>query len=171
VDVQQHFNDLEMRVRNFAITVVGALIAAVGFTYQQSLQTPLLGHRFPTGVGLIVAAFFAWASFFFMDRFWYHVLLKGAVDHTTEIEARYNEIIPGIGLGKTISEASGGVRLFGIQLNSNRRLEGFYIVGFVMLTVILCWLLFATPDQKSTSSGQIGTQSQTAKPLQLPDSK
>jgi FMN phosphatase YigB (HAD superfamily) len=43
VDVQQHFNDLEMRVRNFGLTIVGALIAAVGFTYQQGLETKVLG--------------------------------------------------------------------------------------------------------------------------------
>jgi phosphoglycolate phosphatase-like HAD superfamily hydrolase len=42
-EVQQHFNDLEMRIRNFAITIVGALIAAIGFTYQQGLETTVLG--------------------------------------------------------------------------------------------------------------------------------
>lgn len=41
VDVQQHFNDLEMRIRNFALTTAGVLILAVGFTYQHSLQTDI----------------------------------------------------------------------------------------------------------------------------------
>jgi hypothetical protein len=88
VDVHQHFNDLEMRIRNFAITVVGALIAAVSFTFQQGLQSKIFGIVMPAGVGLVAAAAFAWGGFFLMDRFWYHVLLRGAVMHSAKIEER-----------------------------------------------------------------------------------
>jgi FMN phosphatase YigB (HAD superfamily) len=166
VDVQQHFNDLEMRIRNFAITVVGALIAAVAFTYQQGLSTPVFGYTVPTGLGLITAAIFAWASFFFMDRFWYHALLRGAVDHAGKIEKRYEQEIPGIGLGRTISEASGDVRFLGIKMNSSRRLEVFYLAGFAMLLIIFLSLLFANSDRRSqtTSPTSTGAQTQPIKP-------
>jgi hypothetical protein len=76
VDVQQHFNDLCLRIRNFAITVAGALLAAVGFTYQYGLEAELVGYKFAAGMGFVVAAIFAWGAFFFMDRFWYHMLLS-----------------------------------------------------------------------------------------------
>lgn len=152
VDVQQHFNDLELRIRNFAITIVGALIAAVGFTYQQGLQYDLFGHHFAAGTGLIVAAFFAWTAFLLMDRFWYHVLLKGAVTHAGKIEATYEGKIPGIGLGRTISEVSGKVRILGFTMNSNRRLAWFYVLGYLMLGVILMTLILATPSQHTVSS-------------------
>lgn len=129
VDVHQHFNDLEMRIRNFAITVVGALIAAVSFTYQQGLRTEVLGVTLPTGIGLVAAAIFAWIGFFFMDRYWYHVLLKGAVMHSSKIEKKYSSTIPGIELGQTISEVSGDVKILGIKMDSNRRLVAFYLLG------------------------------------------
>jgi phosphoglycolate phosphatase-like HAD superfamily hydrolase len=146
VDVHQHFNDLEMRIRNFAITVAGALLAAVSFTYQQGLQVELLGGTVPAGAGLVGAAIFAWLGFFLMDRFWYHVLLKGAVNHSAKIENRYAAVIPEIGLGKTISEASGNVKIFGITMNSNRRLEVFYLGGAIILAVVFFFLLWAKPQ-------------------------
>lgn len=148
VDVQQHFNDLEMRIRNFAISVVGALIAAVSFTYQQGLETQLFGARLPTGVGLVVAAIFAWGGFFLMDRYWYHILLKGSVKHAAKIEERYKDEIPEIGLGKTISEASGAVKFLGLNMNSDRRLTAFYFLGFVILALLFWVLLYAHPNQK-----------------------
>ncbi|MBR1223018.1 HAD family hydrolase [Bradyrhizobium sp. U87765 SZCCT0131] len=154
-DVHQHFNDLEMRTRNFAITVVGALLAAISFTYQQGLQANIFGVTFPAGAGFVAAALFAWFGFFLMDRYWYHILLKGAVDHSAKIEARYANTIPEIGLGKTISEASQNVRILGFKMNSTRRLIAFYSGGAILL-VVLFLLLFltktASPTANSTSS-------------------
>ncbi|MGO7770849.1 hypothetical protein ACC736_39035, partial [Rhizobium ruizarguesonis] len=37
VDVQQNFNDMGLRIRNFAITIVGALIAAIGVMSQRGM--------------------------------------------------------------------------------------------------------------------------------------
>lgn len=152
VDVQQHFNDLGMRIRNFAITIVGVLIAAVGFTYQHGLETSLFGFRYGTGLFLVAAAGFAWLAFFLMDRYWYHVLLKGSVTHAGKIETELNEKVPGIGLGKTISEVSGTVRVLGFTMRSERRLNTFYILGFLMLAVVFVALMFATPNKQNAAS-------------------
>ena len=145
VDVQQHFNDLEMRIRNFAVSFVGVLIAAVGFTYQQKLETTIFGLKFAAGLGLVVGAIFAWTSFFLMDRFWYHILLKGSVKHALMIESAYTDRIPSIGLGKTISEVSGAVKVAGVTMNSDKRLTNFYLLGFGLLGVVFVCLLFAVP--------------------------
>ncbi|PDT13879.1 hypothetical protein CO670_25965 [Rhizobium sp. J15] len=146
VDVQQHFNDLEMRIRNFAITVVGALIASVGFTYQQGLQADVFGVRISAGVGLVLAAGFAWLAFFFMDRYWYHIFLRGAVKHASTIEKEFADRIPGIGLGTTISQMSGNVKILCWRTNSERRLTIFYAAGLAMLGVVLLTLLIAQPQ-------------------------
>jgi hypothetical protein len=164
VDVHQHFNDLEMRIRNFAITVVGALVAAVSFTYQQGLQVKILGLMLPAGVGLVAAAIFAWGGFFLMDRFWYHVLLRGAVLHSAKIEDRYADAIPGIGLGKTISEASGNVTILGFKMNSNRRLEAFYALGAFLLIVIFFSLLWAQPSRVEVRPTTAAQQAITTSP-------
>jgi FMN phosphatase YigB (HAD superfamily) len=152
VDVHQHFNDLEMRIRNFAITVVGALLAAMSFTYQQGLQIEIFRQPVPAGLGLVVAAIFAWGGFFLMDRYWYHMLLKGAVDHSAKIEKRYADVIPEIELGKTISEASGNVTVLGMKMNSNRRLSAFYFLGGLMLIFIFVCLLLAKPNIPSSQT-------------------
>ena len=153
VDVHQHFNDLEMRIRNFAITVVSAIIAALSFTYKEGLVTTLFGVSVPAGLGLVAAAIFAWGGFFLMDRYWYHILLRGAVQHSASIESRYGAKIPGIGLGTTISSVSGNVKIFGFKVNSNRRLELFYAGGMVMLVIIFVTLLASHSTNKPDLSG------------------
>lgn len=145
VDVQQHFNDLEMRTRNYGLTVLGVLIAAVGFSYQNKLETTVIGYTFPAGLGFIVAAIIAWGMFFIMDRYWYHVLLKGAVAHGSKIEADLKNEVPDISLGQTISEVSGKVRIFRVTMNSSQRLMAFYVLGFFMLCTLFGTLLFSKP--------------------------
>lgn len=164
IDVQQHFNDLEMRVRNYAITFVGALIAAAGFTYQQSLEITIFGYQIAAGLGIVLAAFVPWSAFFLMDRFWYHILLKGAVAHASKIEDALKDKVPGITLGQTISDVSGKVKIFGVAMNSDKRLTNFYRLGYVTLAVVFIALFFATPKRnappaiQSVPPGQTGVQ-------------
>ena len=165
VDVQQHFNDLEMCIRNFAITIVGALIAALGFTYQQGLETTAFGHRFAAGLGLVVAAAFAWLSFFLMDRYWYHIFLRGAVTHAGKIEDQLKASVPNIDLGHTISEVSGSVKILGIAMNSERRLTNFYMLGFIMLAIVFISLVLAVPNRLPTAPVSSAT---TMQPAQAP---
>ncbi|WP_322994036.1 HAD family hydrolase [Castellaniella sp.] len=155
VDVQQHFNDLEMRIRNFAVTIVGVLVASVGFTYQNGLEATLFGVRYAAGLGLIVAASIVWIGFFLMDRYWYHVLLKGAVKHAGKIEAQLQGRLPSITLGQTISDESASVRICGIKMNSDTRLRNFYILGLVMLAVVFGSLFFATSNRPSLPVTQV----------------
>ena len=36
VDVQQHFNDIELRIRNFALALIGAFLAVAGYTAKEN---------------------------------------------------------------------------------------------------------------------------------------
>lgn len=145
VDVQQHFNDMGLRIRNFAITIIGALIAAIGVMSQKGMFITLFGMKFPIAVSLVIAAILAWGAFYFMDRFWYHVLLKGSVDHATNLEKALKDRFPGIALGETISARSGAVKVFGVTMNSIRRLNTFYGLGLAMLIVVGVALYGAAP--------------------------
>jgi FMN phosphatase YigB (HAD superfamily) len=166
VDVQQHFNDLSLRIRNFAITVVGALLTAVGFTYQYGLETEFAGYRFAAGLGFVVAAVFAWLNFFLMDRFWYHILLRGAVSHASSLENQLNRFIPGIRLTNAISDASRNVKLLGFGANSKRRLQGFYSLGFLMLVIVFISLLFAQPSRLPATPSSQGKPTEPIAPSQ-----
>src|SRR3546814_2229171 len=41
IDVQKHFNELEMRIRNVAVTVLAAFLAAAGFTMKENIYVTL----------------------------------------------------------------------------------------------------------------------------------
>lgn len=158
VDVQQHFNDMQMRLRNYAIIIVGAMIAAIGFTFQLGLQFSMFDVSFPAGVLLLIAAILAWLSFGFIDKYGYHALLKGAVDHAGIIEKEYGSRIPGIGLGTTISKASQNVKFLGFRTDSNRRLFIFYSIGFLMLVVLLVGFLFSDVKKEPRTAKQTPTE-------------
>lgn len=136
VEVHQHFNDLELRIRNYAITITGAIVAAIGIMTQRNMVTTVFGVEFPTSLTLVMVAIVVWGSFFLMDRYWYHVLLKGAVNHNMKVEAALTHRYPNISLGKTISEESSKVKIFGLKLNSNKRLNIFYLSMLIILFVL-----------------------------------
>ena len=154
-----------MKLGNYAITIVGAMIAEVGFTFQSELKLSIFGYQFTAGVLLIIASTLAWFAFYFIDRYGYHSLLKGAVDHAGRIENEFASDIPGIGLGTSISKASQNVRFFGIEANSNRRLHIFYWAGVMMQAILIVGFMLAssevTPSKEPSQKQSIEKQANT----------
>lgn len=103
VGVQQHFNELQMRIRSIAITVLGAFLAAAGFSLKEHLHVTLAGWEFPLTTFILAAATLCWAAFYFMDRHGYHRLLRGAVAHGIFIEDSVAENWPELGLTKRMA--------------------------------------------------------------------
>jgi hypothetical protein len=138
IEVQQHFNDLELRIRNFAVTILGAAIGAVGLVKNDVPAISVLGifKLSPPG-WLLLAGLIAWIVFYFMDRWWYHRLLQGAVEHGRALEARLSQEVPGIGLTTDIGQAS-PFSLFGKPIRSSNRLDLFYsIIALVLVVMII----------------------------------
>ena len=52
IDVQQHFNDIEMRIRNYALTIMGAFVAAIGFTLKEKLVLDILNCKINFDISL-----------------------------------------------------------------------------------------------------------------------
>jgi len=98
VEVQQHFNEIGMKIRSLFITIVVAIAAAQGFLLGKGMI--LFATLMP--VFGIVATFL----FYFIDRFWYHQLLKGAEEQGKMIEGKYKDDLPELCLGAKISEYS-----------------------------------------------------------------
>jgi hypothetical protein len=94
VDVQQHFNDLEMRIRNFAITILGALFGAASLALSRDVKIQFEGMNLPLGLFLLLAALLTWIGFWFMDRHWYHRLLYGAVQQGMKVEESIKSASP-----------------------------------------------------------------------------
>jgi FMN phosphatase YigB (HAD superfamily) len=106
VGVQQHFNDIEMRIRAMFVTILVALSASIGFLLDKKLYFPIwrLNVQFATMVPLI--GVLAAGLFYFMDRYWYHRLLVGSVKHAIAIEKQYKDEIPELSLSDAIGKES-----------------------------------------------------------------
>jgi len=137
VTVQQHFNDIEWRIRGLALTAATFSVGAAGLAVNNN-------HPFPgaaiLGVGLVL-----WYAFYFVDRYWYHPLLIASVMQGHQVEAKIEECgLPGAALTKAISAGSPidrptVIRIFTRTANRDKKLrsEGklvwFYRIGAIAL--------------------------------------
>jgi hypothetical protein len=106
VSVQQHFNDIGMRIRSMFVALLLALFASIGF---------LLDKRLTIAIGIVNVQFatliplfgvFGAMLFYFIDRYWYHRLLVGSVNHAIEIEKEYEQELPELSLSDHIGKES-----------------------------------------------------------------
>lgn len=144
IDVQKHFNDLSMRVRNIAITVLGAFLAAAGYVLKDGATVTLVDRSFSLTAWILVAASVCWFSFYLMDLHWYHRLLRGAVKHGIFVEQSLQSRIPEIGLTEAIDRASPIHRLRASQrLTIFYGLTGSLLVGgsLAAFHVDVAWLI------------------------------
>lgn len=77
VETQQHFNNIEWQIRGLALTVATFALGASGWVAKDGNT---IG---PMSLGAVaaLAGLIVWYAFYFVDRYWYHPLLKAAVDH------------------------------------------------------------------------------------------
>lgn len=102
VEVQQHFNDIEWRIRGLALTVATFALGAAGVAARDGTTIgPVSLGSFVLLLGLLL-----WYAFYFVDRYWYHPLLKGAVEEGTEFEAAIRRHLPEAHMTAGITERS-----------------------------------------------------------------
>jgi hypothetical protein len=169
VGVQQHFNDISMRIRSMFVTILLALFASIGFLLDKklSLEFWIIHIQFATLVPLF--GMLGTFLFYFIDRYWYHRLLMGSVKHAIIIESKYKSEIPELSLSEAIGAESpynprGIVRWlakllvkhdkFGKtgQLHSDGKIELFYksvAVALFLTTIMLACLGGLTIDKKA----------------------
>lgn len=144
ITVQQHFNDIEWRIRGLALTAATFSVGAAGLAVNN-------GHPLP-GAVILVVGLVLWYAFYFVDRYWYHPLLIASVMQGHKVETKIEECgLPDAALTKAISAGSPInrpklIRAFTKKANKNEKLrsEGklvwFYRIGFIGLagaTIIL----------------------------------
>jgi hypothetical protein len=139
VDVQMHFNDLCLRLRSVAITVLGTLLGAAAAAFKFGGTIKIINHEEPTAVIFFIISLIVWMAFFWIDRYWYHELLKGAVHHGQKIEERFKAEMPEISLALEIRDQSH--QSFG--MNAAKKLNIFYwgifliqLIGLVLVFLV-----------------------------------
>lgn len=151
VDVQQHFNDIELRIRNIAITVLGALLGAAAFSMKEALTISFYGSNIFVGKLILAAAMVTWIAFYFMDRHWYHRLLMGAVYLGKYIEERNKDVLPEMDLTSEIKKAS-LIRIFKWELHSDDKMDIFY--GVILVLLFIAFFGLGGPIGRGDAEGE-----------------
>lgn len=137
VDVQQHFNDLELRIRNFALIVTGAFLGLGGYAIRDGGTIVAFGWEVSVAGLVVLSAIFPLLAFYFMDRLWYHRLLDGAVQAGIEAETALTDLGYKVGLGSSISAKSPfTLWVSGKRIHSKTKMDIFYLMLVVTLLVV-----------------------------------
>lgn len=138
VAVQMHFNDIEWRIRGLALTVATFALGAAGVAAKDGTRV----GWFSLGSLVIVIGLLLWYAFYFVDRVWYHPLLKAAVNHGTRLEEEVKKALPQAGMTAAITAGSTHYtsrveRIFSRKerMHSDDKLVWFYQVGALALAL------------------------------------
>lgn len=138
VDVQQHFNEIGLKIRNLAITIYTFILGAVGYTYTNDL----IFYNRPISLWISILGICSLLAFYYMDKYWYHRFLKGSGITAGNIEKTWSKILPELKLSTNISKESSHKFLFfkNTKIDSNKKFYIFY--GLLILPLIIIALAF-----------------------------
>jgi hypothetical protein len=159
VDVQQHFNDLELRIRNFALAVAGAFLGLGGYAIKDGGFTTIFGIKVAVAGVVVLSAVFPLAAFYFMDRLWYHRLLDGSVTAGIAAEAALKSAGYDVDLGSEIKKASPFTMWFfgRRQVRSKHKMDLFYLVLLMSLLIVAVILGFGINEPPKSSKADVVT--------------
>jgi hypothetical protein len=143
VDVQRHFNELELQIRNFAVTLLAAVIGATAFAYKEHYTIAIRSTTFSVAVPVLCAGIVGWLAFYFMDRFWYHNLLLASVVHSGKIEKEFESPAAELGLSRAISKGSSW-KVWFFEIHTSQKIDLFYATGLTVMIVMTMGALLAT---------------------------
>lgn len=164
VDVQQHFNDLELRIRNFALIVTGAFLGLGGYAIKDGGILNAFGINFSIAGLIVISAIIPLLAFYFMDRLWYHRLLDGSVQAGIEAENALKELGYKVDLGSKISEKSPFILWgFGKSIHSKSKMDIFYtMIALTLIIVGGCLGLGIRPQTIPTPPASISDSKEKA---------
>lgn len=155
VGVQQHFNDIEMKIRALAITVLTAVLGVAALAVRDGTTLHVGGSRVNLGGAIMIIGLVAWILFYFVDALWYHRLLLGAVKQGVALEKMLGEQgVPGFGLTGAIRDASPFTMNLGFwkpQVHSSSKIRIFYFTIAALLAAGAVALLWSTVTPSKTT--------------------
>ena len=128
IEVQQHFNDIEMKIRNYALSTFTFIVTALGYLIKEKSIIELENFVIflPSVVGYVGSIIIL--AFFFMDKYWYHKLLVGAVKQASEIESKYERLFEEMKLTTKIGEENPIVLPNDKEIHSSKKITIFYSI-------------------------------------------
>lgn len=144
IDVQKHFNDMSMRIKNYAILMLTAFIGAIGIIIKNGVKFSVLDHSINLSSAVGLFAIIIWNLIFFMDYYWYHPMLKGSVKSALNIEERLRFDLPTLNLTHTIGHYSHKDNFLGKPFDSSRKAKYFYNCVTITLSLLTIFLFFSS---------------------------
>jgi hypothetical protein len=112
--VQQHFNDISMKVRNFAVVVFSGFLTGVGLSIHNGIFVEFFNYKVSAAVLFAFVGLIVTQLIHFMDTYWYHVFLKSAVTETSNLESEIKRILKIEALSQAITLGSQNVKIISI---------------------------------------------------------
>lgn len=140
IDLQMHFNEMCMNLRRTAIGTMGALLAAGALAFRFGGQIQIYDRNVSVAVVFVAIALLVWFSFYIMDRFWYHELLRATVGYADELDepARAAGLSVSLDMSKKIRSANHK----SLGLSGGSKIDLFYLLVAAALLVGL-YLLYS----------------------------
>jgi len=140
VDTQMHFNEMVMKVRSLAITLILAAFGAAAYSVQAPLFLGVYGAHVHIAFFIIIFGLTGWVALWVMDLGHFHKLLRGAVTKGMALENEYKDhaLVGGL-LGMTTAISSESRTLLGIKVSAGKKIGIFYAVVFIS-GVSFCWV-------------------------------
>lgn len=139
VDVQQHFNDIALRIRNITLTVFTFIIGGIGYALKENLKIQILSYEVSYSTLFAALGIIIIFAFFYMDRAWYHKLLLGSIKHGLKLEKSWGYILP-IQLATAIGNESPHWWFRGKRIHS----KGKFLIFYGLLTIPLFIIMLIT---------------------------
>jgi hypothetical protein len=137
VDMQMHFNDMILRMRTLAVSVVISVFGAAGFAIGQFSNrfVSLAGHHIHVASFVIAFGLILWIAVFLIDYGYYYRMLVGAVRRGWAIDDAFGGIDlitePKIGL-------FGAARKISSEIGPRGASEVF-VIGFYGIVYLAGW--------------------------------
>jgi hypothetical protein len=139
IDLQMHFNEMCLGIRRTAITVMGVLMGAGALAFRFGGQIQLFGNTQSVAAVFIAIAFFVWGSFYMMDRFWYHELLRASVQYAETLDAP--ALACGLNVKLDLSSQIRKANQSALRMSGAAKINLFYGIVAAGLLAAFCLLI------------------------------
>jgi hypothetical protein len=141
VDVQMHFNEIGLKIRNFALTIYTFILAGIGFLINAKISGYIIGALILLGAIVIF-------SFYLIDKNWYHIYLKAVGKKTGEFEEKWFKDYPEMKMSTQIaldSKKNEKILFKYVEYNSTKRFSWFYypLLGSLFLGAMYFFFIFS----------------------------
>lgn len=138
IDVQMHFNDIGLKIRNFALTIYTFILAGIGFLINAKISGTIIGILILLGAVVIF-------SFYLIDKNWYHIYLKAVGKKAGEFEDKWFKDLPEMKMSTQIAtDSKKNEKIFfkSVEYDSTKRFSWFYYPQLVSLLLGSLYFFF-----------------------------